>query len=61
MLNKFYLPFFVALGLFLIIVTYSIVIYSGWEKMPDNGYGAVEISLPVIDWGKYNGLSKQLE
>ncbi len=61
MLNKRYLPFFAILGLFLIVLIYSVVLYAKWDNEIQNGVSVVEISLPVMDWDAYSELSKQHE
>ena len=59
MLNKRYLSFLLTLILFFGIIVYSGVLYVKWDNEATNGVSEVEISLPVIDWGKYSNLSKQ--
>ena len=59
MLNKRYLSFLVTLAMFSVILVYSVVLYVKWDNEATNGVSEVEISLPVIEWGKYNNLSKQ--
>lgn len=61
MLNKFYIPFFITIGLFLIAIVYVGVIYTKWDNEPIDGSAEVEISLPVINWENYSRLSKQPE
>lgn len=54
-----YLSFFLGILFFLIIITYSFMLYLRWNKDLENGDYVVEVSLPVMDWGSYSSLSKQ--
>lgn len=54
-----YLSFLLGILFFLIIITYSFMLYLRWNKDLENGDYVVEVSLPVMDWGSYSGLSKQ--
>lgn len=54
-----YLSFFLGIFLFLILIVYSLVLYSGWNKNAEDENYVVEVSLPVMDWGNYSNLSKQ--
>ncbi len=59
MLNKGYIPFFVSIGFFVIILIYSLVIYTTWDGKEEEDLSAVEVNLPVLDLQKYYSLSKQ--
>lgn len=61
---KTYLPFAILCGLLLITIIASIIIYLeyteklGSAKTPDEAL-SLDINLPVIQWAKYESLSKK--
>ncbi len=59
-INKSYLPFFIAIGLFMVIIISTISLYSSWNK-PIETELSVEVTLPIIDLGGYYNLSKQMD
>lgn len=51
----------VEIVLFVILVVVSLFVFFGWgyvEISDEQRGGYVEVSLPVINWGKYSNLSK---
>ena len=44
---------------FLISSTYAIIIYINIDNPPSDN-SLPEVNLPIIEWSKYNNLSKQL-
>ncbi len=59
-INKNYLPFFIAIGLFIIIIISAFSLYLSWNK-PVEADLSVEVKLPIIDLGGYYNLSKQMD
>jgi hypothetical protein len=59
-LNKNYWPFFVAIGLFIVIIISSFSLYLSWNNDVEADL-SVEVTLPIIDLGGYYNLSKQLD
>ena len=56
--SKDYLPFLISMTLFLVIIFVCFSLYLGWdEELKEEP--SLEVNLPVIEWGKYAGLSKQ--
>lgn len=61
---KAYIPFALICGLFLVSVVASVLIYLKYNNSEarvskENETISLEIKLPVIQWGKYEGLSKK--
>lgn len=56
-----YWPFFLSIIFFIIIIIFSSVIYLRWDNGIEDDESLVEITLPVIKWGKYTNLSKKHE
>lgn len=58
---KNYLPFIISVTLFVIAFIYCVFLYINWNEKLDDGIESVEVNLPIIDWAKYTGLSKQYQ
>lgn len=61
---KSYIPFAIVCLLFLITAVASVIIYLKYNESPQTIQKnsepiSLEIKLPVIQWGKYEGLSKK--
>lgn len=58
---KEYIIFIASVGLFLLILGYEAVVYFNYNKPVTENAITVEVNLPVIDWQKYQNLSKHYQ
>lgn len=58
---KPYLLFIASCVLFLILVTYSLIIFVNWNKDLGKKSSGIEVSLPILDLQRYTHLSKNME